>query len=112
MQLYTVHLRQKKLISCFDSKGRKVGDKTEFITVKFTDLPWPTAKMYRDTSEEGACEIIRQEQVIAGSRSRDRVIFEGRETKPRGSTVAKARSQSAIQKAAATGDMAAAINQR
>jgi hypothetical protein len=115
VQLYTVVLQQLKLVSRFDGKGRKISDTEEKIEVTFRDLPLSTAMMYQKTSAHGACQVIKQEASSSSSRqqtrvysSHDRRSYEQR--KPAEKQAPKVAPANTIQNAAATGNLAAAIN--
>ena len=116
MQLYTVKLRQLKLISVFNKKGEKIEEKEEQVEVTFADLPLATAQMYRQTSAAGQVDVIRQDMTAFG-KNKTRVSFDRKryaDPKPAAKTRAappKASGPSALQTAAATGNLAAAINQ-
>ena len=46
-QLYSVTFHRKQLVSVFDTKGRKVEDKEERVSVTLHDLPYTTAEAYK-----------------------------------------------------------------
>lgn len=113
--LYTVNMTTKKLISQFDSRGNKIGDYEEKVSVSFHDLPLQTAKMYEEKNP-GCVEIVAQAQTYGDRRQ----ITSGGAYKPRAvnaspaSSKRPAASKPAASKhdAARTGDLAAALNQQ
>ncbi|MBO6507551.1 MAG: hypothetical protein JJ979_03535 [Roseibium sp.] len=45
--LYTITLRNKKLISVFDPQGNKTGEREEFVNQVIADLPMRTVNTYK-----------------------------------------------------------------
>ena len=113
MQLYTVVLENKHIISTFDAKGKKTGEKTEFIKQTICDLPHSTAMMYK-TKDAGRVTVIKQDMSGFGERrgvtQRKAQHHPASITTTRKAPAARPAQQSSVQQAAATGDMAAAIN--
>lgn len=115
MQLYTVHMTTKSIVSRFDDKGRKIEEIVSEIPVTFHDLPLQTAHMYRDKNPDGNVRIVAQQGVLDNKRARaseyaSRPREERRATKPAASKSTS--PQSSVQNAAQTGDLSAALNQR
>jgi len=114
MQLYTVILENKHLISTFDEKGRKTGERTELIKQTICDLPLPTAEMYRK-KDAASVQIIKQDMREFGDRGRGRdVVRSAKKAASAPATkqapAARPTHQTNVQQAAATGNMTAAIN--
>jgi hypothetical protein len=105
--LYKVTFDQLTLISTFDSKGKKIGEREERVPISLHDLPYRTACMYRDKAKnlnfrmekQGASDSEPKRRAYKDDR-RDRPSFKGR---PR---------EDAITRAAKSGDLAAAISER
>lgn len=114
MQLYTVKMTTAHLISVFDAKGKKIGEKNEPIPVTICDLPAQTARMYAEKNPGGNVQIILQHGVHNDPSARSTA---GRFTPKREYTEKVKHSAPAPvsrpkKDAALTGDMSAAINKR
>lgn len=108
MQLYTVELQNKHVISLFDAKGKKVGEKIEIIKQVIRDLPWSTVAMYKEKTN-GACIVAAQ--FDEAPRDQQRSSRSSRHASSRDSKPATASPvRSTVQRAAETGNLAAAIN--
>jgi hypothetical protein len=114
MQLYSIEYDQVTQISTFDSKGVKVSDREERVRVAMHNLPLQTAQMYRGKMTglnlTMTAEIAGQEQPRSYARGK-RKPHEQHTAAPAASP-AKPSKQSQINQAAATGNLAAAINNR
>ena len=117
MTLYTVKMTTLKIVSRFDGKGQKIGEYTTEIPVTMHDLPHKTALAYQEVNPNGNVQIIRQLSVVdePHRRQRDLPATERRAASFGTKTMRQARTEqstrkSAIQQAAETGDMSAAIN--
>lgn len=115
MTLYTVIRRLESMVSRFDSKGNKVSDEVTFVEHVIHDMPYSTAQMYLKNSAEGTCEVIRQAPFEKHSwRENIRTGSSTASSKRAAPTKTPAREKPdadlALKKAAAAGDMAAAIN--
>lgn len=114
MQLYTVVLENKHMISTFDEKGRKTGERMEFIKQTICDLPHSTALMYQ-SKDAGRVTVIKQDMSSSNRDNRRDISTRKVRSTPSAVTTTKkapaARpTQSAVQHAAATGNLTAAIN--
>jgi hypothetical protein len=114
MQLYSITYDQLTLISTFDSKGKKTGDREERVRVSMHDLPLSTAQMYRGKMSGLNFVMVAQTAI---SNEQPRAHRRDRREHESGSQRAAARPaqssrQSQINQAAETGDMTAAINNR
>lgn len=115
MQLYTVIIQQQSIVSSFDSKGNKTSEESKMIEVTIRDMPDATARMYKSTDPHGTCQIIAQSASIPSARNdrseykrSDRNYAPARSHAP--ANTSKPSRQSAINQAAVTGDLSAAIN--
>ena len=115
-QFYTVTMVRKQTIKKYDDKGRFVAEETKELPVVFHDLPLPTAQMYRDKFPDAKVTIAEQAQSIdhearkkfgrpAYKKARPDEYVPITDDAP---SIAPRRSSTHT--AAATGDMAAAIN--
>lgn len=114
MQLYTVVLETKHVISTFDAKGNKTGEKTDLIKHTIADLPHSTAMMYK-TKDAASVTVIKQDMSDFGRGNGRRDIAQRSQKRAAApiTTTKKApaaRPASTVQQAAATGNMTAAIN--
>lgn len=121
MQLYTIILDQKHIVSKFDCKGNKISETTTIVKQTIHDLPLSTAQMYMRTSEPGTCQMIKQDPLVRSGSRRHEVEFsdvkkgKSKRAEPT-KTTAKARAKPAadpskkVREAAQTGDLAAAIS--
>ena len=130
MQLYTVIYHLKRVISKFDARGNKIDDIEVLVEHRQHDLPLQTAQMYLSTDTNGTCRIEKQAVSFESPKGRrqDHVGFSDLQSKPSNrfadrsgvahfSRTNTAKAAPAAKKpadtfnhAAATGDMAAAIN--
>ncbi|RWJ03411.1 hypothetical protein [Mesorhizobium sp.] len=113
MQLYTVRLLLCKMVSKYGPRGELISATEEDIEHIMHDLPWPTAQMYKDTSAPGKCEIIRQtvtERPAKHERRRESVHFGARQAASPKPTKPKLTAQEKRERAAQTGNLAAAIS--
>lgn len=120
MQLYTVKFTTRKSIKKYDAKGNMIGESNMDTPVTLTALPYATAMSYsiadNFTIENYTPDQGRQGRAIAGigngTKKVDRDVE--REVKPKTmkdkSDPAAKPGLTAAQKAAITGNMAAAIN--
>lgn len=115
MQLYTVKLANKHIISCFDTKGKKIGERTDTIVQTICDLPHQTAMMYK--SKDGdRCTVIAQEVARKDARRTNIQTREARQSASKiiqtkkSPTASPSRQSSNMQQAAMRGDMSAAIS--
>ncbi|MBX4911415.1 hypothetical protein HJA82_29315 [Rhizobium bangladeshense] len=112
MQLYSITYDQVTLISVFDSKGKKTGDREERVRVSMHDLPLQTAQMYRGKMS-GLNFVMTAQTAISSeqprSHKRDRRDY-GATSKSAAARPAQPSKQQQINQAAASGDMTAAIN--
>lgn len=113
MTLYTVELQNKHIVSMFNDKGVKIGEKTEIIKQVIRDLPSSTVAMYKEKTK-GALVITAQAEeapvrsdAIGRTRRENKAPAQVRDYTPSASPKS---AQSSIQKAAERGDMAAALN--
>ncbi|MFA9261833.1 MAG: hypothetical protein ACEQSB_00535 [Undibacterium sp.] len=126
MALYTVKYFMQRLISKFDTRGKKISDVSVMVEHTQHDLPYSTALMYQNTDAHGTCEIIKQAASYSdskGHRRQDHVGFGDYVRKPSSKTISSKASENWAKNAknktkgekrtnaAATGDMSAAINQ-
>lgn len=106
MATYTVTFTTRRLISQFDEAGNKLADKVEHKPQKITGLPYATAVSYKDQENfEFERELVEAtKQLPKPQGSFDRVLKGARratgKTKP---------AKSAVERAAATGDLAHAL---
>ena len=122
MQLYTVKMTTKQIVSRFDDKGAKISESEILIPVTYTDLPLQTAQMYRSKNPDGNVQIIAQQAILNSARARPGQYAstgERRERKQVSSYVPSSKpasksapKPSAVQNAAQSGDLSAAINHR
>ncbi|TDW20516.1 hypothetical protein EV128_125146 [Rhizobium azibense] len=115
MQLYSITYDQLTLISTFDDKGNKTGDREERVRVSMHDLPLPTAQMYRSKMTGLNFVMVAQtavsnEQPRTYKRERRREDTSTQRAAARPAQPAKPTKQEQINQAAATGNMAAGIN--
>lgn len=130
MQLFTVIYHLKRMISKFDSHGRKIEDIEVLVEHRQHDLPFQTAQMYMKTDTNGTCRVETQAPSFQDPKGRrtDYVGFSDLQSKPSNryadrsgvahfskSKTAKAapttkKPADTFNHAAASGDMAAAIN--
>jgi hypothetical protein len=108
MQLYTVHFTTKQLVSKFDDKGRKIGEYDIDYPQTLHALPLSTCQGYKKFGN------WRIEPYYADVSKRP---FEGKKAKteyrgsvPAGKPKATVPLASTVQNAAASGNLAAAIN--
>lgn len=116
-QLYTIRMIAKKIISLFDSAGRKTGERTDHIPLAYSDLPHSTALSYQRQFPDNQVQIIPQAVEHGGSREGHRGAAEynrGPQKWPKDLNRKVAQKQveqrDELQNAAQTGNMAAAIN--
>ncbi|WLR90882.1 hypothetical protein [Shinella zoogloeoides] len=116
MQLYTVVLETKHLISTFNEKGQKIGQRTETIRQTICDLPHSTAMMYR-TKDAASVTVTKQDMSDFGRGDGRRDIAQRSQkrsaapiTTTKKAPAARPAQQTSVQQAAATGNMTAAIN--
>jgi hypothetical protein len=114
MQLYKIEYDQLTLVSVFDEKGTKIGNKEERIRLSMNDLPLQTAQMYRDKMK--GLNFVMTAQALSRDEPRTRKqkkIYEreARTAAPKTVTPQKSREEQ-LKEAAQSGDMAAAINMR
>lgn len=115
MQLYSIEYDQLTLISVFDAKGKKTGDREERVRVSMHDLPLQTAQMYRSKMTGLNFVLIAQTAVSneqPRSYKRDRRAHEDTSAQRAAARPSQPSKQQQINQAAATGDMTAAINNR
>lgn len=114
MQLYTVKMTTKQIVSRYDDKGVKVEELVMDIPVTFHDLPLQTAQMYREKNPDGNVQIVQQIGVLNSERARPAQFASTRsrsESTPRASSPTKSKpAKSNVADAARSGDMSAAIN--
>ncbi len=123
MAYFTVKMVSKKTIVSFDVKGVKTGERTELIPQTYHDLPHVTALAYKTKFPDNQVEIIAQhgefggQSQIGGSRNghRGAAAYSKRPTSWGTDTNRKVAQKQVDanderQRAALTGDMAAAIN--
>lgn len=112
MQLYSITYDQLTKISVFDDKGNKSGEREERVRVSMHDLPLQTAQMYR--GKMTGLNFVMTEQTVANEapRTNRRERSESTGTQRAAARPAQPSQQSKINQAAATGDLAAAINNR
>ena len=111
MQLYTVKLLLCKMVSKFGPKGELLEQVETDIEHVMHDLPWQTAQMYRDTSAEGKCEIVRQVMGVkpAYSEKRRENVYVGKSAPAAPAKPTKSAADRRAE-AAASGDLSAAIS--
>lgn len=121
MQLYSVTFETIEVVSKFDSKGKKISEFKTPIKQTLHDLPASTAHAYADKTQN--CVITKQEFRVSSKsdgKSRHNVRFAdqkvGKSRRPEPTKLdapnRSAHPKQSINQAAATGDMAAAINAR
>lgn len=104
--LYNVHYTTRQTVTRYNAKGKMIGQYDTDIPHTLTALPMPTALQYK------TCDNFRMEPYVPERRERHRGIVH----QPRKDAVGSAprpkkpARPNATQKAAATGDLAAAIN--
>jgi hypothetical protein len=104
MSLYTVYFTSRHVVTKYDDKGVKTGEYTTNIPQTITMLPLSTAMQYKD------CDGFRYEPYqFEGSGKRD-VPAARRSSVKSTAKVATKSSTSSVNKAAATGDLSAAIS--
>lgn len=121
MQLYTVKMTTKRLMSRFNERGVKIEDVEISIPVTFHDLPLQTAQMYKEKNPDGNVQIVAQVGIINSEKSRSgqyapsvgrSVVTPRSQAKPTAVKSKERHKDDAVQNAARSGDMTAAINQR
>lgn len=117
MQLFTIHYDRLTLVSIFDSSGQFAGSSEERIRVSIHDLPASTVAMYRQKMTGLNFEATLQDRVSSEPRrnwsDHTRGMKKGELTVVAYSnSPGKSSAQTALQRAAATGDLTAAINKR
>ncbi|OCP22001.1 MULTISPECIES: hypothetical protein [unclassified Ensifer] len=115
MQLYSITYDQLTLISVFDDKGNRTGEREERVRVSMHDLPLQTAQMYRGKMTGLNFEMTAQTAVSneqPRTSKRDRRVHEDTSVQRAAARPAQPTKQQQINQAAATGDMTAAINNR
>lgn len=112
MHLYTVHFDRLTLISLFDDSGFKTGDYEDRVRVSLHDLPASTVAMYRERMSD--LNFVAELQVPGNERPTVRHTDRARRARDhRAKAPAPVQAgPTALQIAAQTGDMAAAINKR
>lgn len=120
MQLFTVKMIARKIISIFDSSGAKTGERVEEIPQVYRDLPHTTALTYQRTFPDNKVEIEAQDGTFVSD-----AVYTGTRTKPDYTAIrqkvtkrfektlshlAKSEREDDTQRAAQTGDMSAAVN--
>lgn len=116
MQLYTVKLANKHIVSVFDAKGKKTGEKTTIVEQVIRDLPYPTAQMYKNKDGD-RCTVIKQTEQTGDRNYRANISTRtAKHTSPNVTSTqkkptARPARETNIQRAAMTGDLSAAINQ-
>lgn len=112
MQLYSVTMQRKKLVSVFDAAGDLVVEnKVEIATVSFHDLPYHTAMMYQRQFPDSDVKISEQ-HISAGYTTKVEKTYSKR-TRRQENPAHSAdfdRDEDDDDTAAVTGDFAAAIN--
>jgi hypothetical protein len=119
MQLFTVKMIAKRIISLFDFNGDKTGERVEEIPQVYRDLPAQTAQTYKRQFPDNKVEIEAQTpEPVRGSMNGGARYERGPKTWPKPHAVV-VDSKGVVKKvpiktdtlaAAQTGDMAAAIN--
>lgn len=107
-QLYTVRMVSKRIISRYDDKGRKIGEREDLVPQVYHDLPYQTALSYKTKFPDNKVDVVAQDVAFeAPHKSRPAAADEPRTKRP---ATRQTPPPSAIDHAARTGDMAAAIN--
>jgi hypothetical protein len=112
-QLYTVHFTTKQIVSQFDAKGRKIGEYETDIAQTIHALPHSTALGYKKFGNFKMEPYYLSEAQRSHGASKAKTEYRG--TVPSGKTKPYAGSsavtaKSAAKSAAASGNLAAAIN--
>jgi hypothetical protein len=112
MQLYTVHFTTKQVVSQFDANGRKTGEYEMDYPQTIHALPRSTAETYK---KFGNWRIEPYYADVSKRPMESKKQSVGRATVPSGkNTLAPAKNapsgKSGTKNAAATGDLAAALN--
>ncbi|MCK1543324.1 hypothetical protein IVB12_15520 [Bradyrhizobium sp. 179] len=119
MQLFTVKMIAKRIVSFFDASGAKTGERVEEIPQVYRDLPHPTALGYKANFPDNKVEIEAQHGEYAGEgrkgssyERRERVNVPADFKHTRRAVREKIQEKIAADDltAAQTGDMSAAIN--
>jgi hypothetical protein len=119
MQLFTVKMIAKRIISLFDFNGDKTGERVEEIPQVYRDLPAQTALGYKTNFPDNKVEIEAQHGEYAGEgrkgssfERQPRVMVPADFKHTRRAVREKIQEKIAADDltAAQTGDMAAAIN--
>ena len=112
MQLYTVHFTTKQLVSQFDEKGRKTGEYELDYPQTIHALPRSTAETYKKFGNwriEPYYADVSKRPMEAKKQSFGRATVPSGKNKPTPATSAPS-GKSSTRNAAATGDLAAALN--
>ena len=109
MSLYTVRFTTKKIITRYNLKREKIAEINEEVPVTLTGLPKETALQYKGCDNfTMEAEIVDTSKKSVYRRPRDKE--EAAETYRTHTSSRPAKPKSTLEDAAATGDMAAAIN--
>jgi hypothetical protein len=112
MQLYTVRMVARKIITMFGTDGNKTGEREELVPQVYHDLPLSTAQRYERLFPDNQVTIVEQAADFVPER-KERVFTPGESRHTRRPTPRSKVPQPAPANnysAAQSGDMAAAIN--
>jgi hypothetical protein len=118
--LYNISFTTKKLVHKYDEKGKPIGAPTELANpITMTMLPRSTAMSYsgcdnftieRYVSDNRGIRTSHRKGVGNGTKKVDWSAVDRDHKSSDKTSVAKPSAKTAVQKAAETGDMAAAVN--